>query len=91
MKTLLLIMKLFPLLLSAIQAVEEAIPLPGQGKKKLELVLDVLKSAYDAGDELLRGFTWEKVVQVAVPIISKIVAVLNELGVFKKSVPEPAQ
>jgi len=84
-------MKLFPLLLSAIQAVEEAIPLPGQGKKKLDLVLDVLKSAYDAGDELLRGFTWEKVVQVAVPIITKIVAVLNELGLFKKSVPEPAQ
>ena len=91
MKTLLLIMKLFPLLLSAIQAVEEAIPLPGQGKKKLDLVLDVLKSAYDAGDELLRSFAWEKVVQVAVPIITKIVAALNELGVFKKSVPEPAQ
>lgn len=91
MKNLLLIMKLFPLLLSAVKAVEEAIPLPGQGKRKLDLVLDVLKSAYDAGDDLLREFTWEKVVQVAIPIISKIVAALNDLGVFKKSVPQPAQ
>jgi hypothetical protein len=91
MKTLLLVMKLFPLLLAAVRAVEEAIPLPGQGKKKLDLVLDILKSAYDAGDDLLRDFAWEKVVQLAVPLIGKIVGVLNELGLFKKSVAEPAQ
>jgi hypothetical protein len=30
---------LFPLLLNAVRAVEEAIPLPGEGKKKLDLVL----------------------------------------------------
>lgn len=91
MKTLQLIFKLFPLLLSAIKAVEEAIPLPGQGKKKLELVLDVLKSAYDAGDELLRSFSWDRVVQIAVPLITKIVGLLNELGVFQKSAPEATQ
>lgn len=91
MKTLLLIFRLFPLLVSAVKAVEEAIPLPGQSKRKLDLVLDTLKSAYDAGDELLREFPWQKVVQIAEPMIAKIVAALNELGVFKKSVPEPAQ
>ena len=91
MKTLLLIFRLFPLLVSAVKAVEEAIPLPGQGKKKLDLVLDVLKSAYDTGDELLREFPWQRVVQIAEPMITQIVAALNELGIFKKSVPEPAQ
>ena len=91
MKTLQLIFRLFPLLLSAIKAVEEAIPLPGQGKKKLELVLDVLKSAYDAGDELLRSFSWDRVVEIAVPLITKIVVLLNALGVFQKSTPEAAQ
>ena len=91
MKTLQLIFRLFPLLLSAIKAVEEAIPLPGQGKKKLELVLDVLKSAYDAGDELLRSFSWDRVVEIAVPLITKIVGLLNALGVFQKSTPEAAQ
>jgi len=91
MKNLLLIMKLFPLLLSAVKAIEEAIPLPGQGKKKLDLVLDILKSAYDTGDDLLREFPWQKVAQIAEPMITKIVAALNELGIFKKSVPEVAQ
>lgn len=91
MKTLQLIFGLFPLLLSAIKEVEEAIPLPGQGKKKLELVLDVLKSAYDAGDELLRSFSWDRVVEIAVPLITKIVGLLNALGVFQKSTPEAAQ
>ena len=84
-------MKLFPLLLSAVLAVEEAIPIAGQGKKKLDLVLDVLKSAYDTGDELLCEFPWQKVVQIAEPMIAKIVAALNELGIFKKSAPETAQ
>ena len=90
MKTLLLIFKLFPLLLGAVRAVEEAIPTPGQGKKKLDLVLDTLKSAYDTGDELLREFPWQKIVQIAEPMIAKIVALLNELGIFKKALPEPA-
>lgn len=91
MKTLQLIFRLFPLLLSAVKAVEEAIPLPGQGNKKLELVLDVLKTAYDAGDELLRSFSWNRVAEIAVPLINKIVALLNALGVFQKSAPEAAQ
>jgi len=91
MKTLLLIMNLFPLLLSAVKAVEEAVPLPGQGKKKLDLVLDIVKSAYDAGDDLLKSFAWDRVVQVAIPMIAKIVGALNDLGVFKKSAPQLAQ
>jgi len=90
MKTLLLVMHLFPLLLSAIKAVEEAIPLPGQGQKKLDLVLAILKSAYDAGDDLLRSFSWERVVHLAIPLIARIVGSLNELGVFQKSAPETA-
>ena len=44
MNTLLTVLKLLPVVLSVVKAVEEAIPLPGQGKKKLDLVLDVLKS-----------------------------------------------
>jgi len=32
MKTLLTVLKLFPLMLSIVRAVEDAIPLPGQGR-----------------------------------------------------------
>ena len=86
MNTLLIILRIFPLVLAAVQAVEQAIPLPGQGKKKLDLVLDVLKSAYDAGTDLSASFSWEKLLTVVVPMIAKIVDLHNVLGLFQKSV-----
>lgn len=85
MNTLLIILKIFPLVLAAVQAVEQAIPLPGQGNKKLELVLDVLKSAYEASADLTKQFTWDKLVAVVVPMIAKIVDLHNALGLFQKS------
>jgi hypothetical protein len=91
MSTLLLILQIFPLVLSAVKAVEEAIPLPGQGKQKLDLVLDVIKSAYDASTELTSAFSWQKLVSLVVPMIDKIVALNNALGLFKKSTPEPSK
>ena len=85
MNTLLIILKIFPLVLAAVQAVEQAIPLPGQGNKKLELVLDVLKSAYDGSADLTKQFSWDKLVAVVVPMIAKIVDLNNALGLFQKS------
>jgi hypothetical protein len=85
MNTLLNILKLFPLVLSAVRAVEEAIPLPGQGKKKLDLILDVLKSAYDGSTDLAKQFSWDKLVAIVVPMIAKIVDLHNALGLFQKS------
>ena len=85
MKTLTIVLKLFPVILAAVKAVEEAIPLPGQGRRKLALVVEVLKQAYDASDELSRGFTFEKLLAVVVPMIAKIVDLNNELGLFRKS------
>lgn len=85
MNTLLIILRIFPLVLAAVKAVEEAIPLPGQGRQKLDLVLDVIKSAYDASTELMKQFSWEKLVAVVVPMIEKIVALHNALGLFQKS------
>ena len=85
MRTLLAILKLFPLVLAAVRAVEEAIPLPGQGKKKLDLVLDILKAAYEGGSDLAEEFTWEKLVTLVVPMVTRIVGLHNELGLFQKS------
>ena len=85
MNNLLVALKILPLLLPAVKAVEEAIPLPGEGRKKLDLVLDVLKSAYDTGTDLSTGFTWEKLVAMVVPMINQIVALHNALGLFQKS------
>ena len=85
MKKIAAILQLFPVLLNATKAVEEAIPLPGRGTQKLDLVLDVLKQAYDASALLSESFSWEALVAVVVPMIAKIVAVHNELGLFATS------
>jgi hypothetical protein len=85
MNTLLIILKIFPLVLAAVKAVEEAIPLPGQGKKKLDLVLAVIKSAYDTGTDLSASFSWPKLVSLVVPMITQIVDLHNALGLFQKS------
>ena len=85
MKQLLIILQIFPLVLSAIQAVEAAIPIPNQGKQKLDLVLDVVKSGFDASADLAKSFSWDGLVAVVVPMIAKIVALHNVLGLFKTS------
>ena len=87
MKKIILILKLFPVLLTAVQSVEEAIPLPSQGKRKLDLVLDVLKEAFDASTELSQSFSWVNLVAAVVPMIAKIVDLHNELGLFTKGTP----
>ena len=87
MKKLTVILKLFPVILTAVQAVEEALPIPGQGRKKLDLVLDVLKQAFDASSDLSQSFSWENLVAVVVPMIAKIVDLHNELGLFAKATP----
>ncbi len=84
MNTLITVLKLLPAVLAAVKAVEEAIPLPGQGKSKLDLVLDVIKSGYDAGTDLSASFTWEKLVSLVVPMIAKVVDLHNALGLFQK-------
>ena len=91
MNSVLIILRVFPLILAAVKAVEDAIPLPGQGRKKLDLVLDVLKQAFDASEELSRAFTFEKLLAVVVPMIAKIVELNNALGLFQKSTPSPSK
>ena len=78
------IMKLFPLVLSAVKAVEESIPLPGQGQKKLDLVLNVVQQAYNGSTELSQSFSLDKLVAVVVPMIGQIVDLHNQLGLFAK-------
>ena len=86
MNTFLIILKLAPLILSIVRSVEDAIPLPGQGKAKLDLVLDILKTAYEGSRSLAADFSWDKLVAIVVPMVGKIVDLHNALGLFQKSV-----
>ena len=85
MNKFLTILKLFPLVLSAVKAVEESVPLPSQGKAKLDLVLNVVQQAYEGSTELSQSFSWDKLVAVVVPMIGNIVNTHNELGLFATS------
>lgn len=76
MKTLLIILQIFPLLLEVLRSVEKAIPEPGMGKEKLQLVEQTMTIAYDGVSEI-----WPTVQA----IITKIVDVFNSTGVFKKA------
>jgi hypothetical protein len=90
MNVLFIILQLFPLVMAAVQAVEAAIPMPGQGKQKLDLVLDVVKSGFDASADLSKSFSWDKLVTLIVPMIAKFVALNNALGLFKTAQPAKA-
>jgi hypothetical protein len=84
MNKFVMILRLFPLVLTAVRAVEESIPLPGQGRKKLDLVLNVVQQAYDDSADLSQSFSFDKLIAVVVPMIGKIVDLHNELGLFAK-------
>ena len=86
-KTALLMLQLLPLILDAVQAVEKAIPISGQGQRKLELVINVLRAGVEASSGLAYGVSWDKLVQLIVPMITEIVALKNSLGLFSTSDP----
>lgn len=78
MQTLLMILSLIPNIIKAIAAIEEFIPISGQGKTKLDLILGVITDAYeDAG----------KIIPLVTKVIARIVAAANALGIFSKGGP----
>ena len=89
MKTLLIILKLFPAVIAAVQAVEEAFPVSGQGKKKLDLILDVIRTVYDGGTGLRKEFSWNKLVGIIIPIVNKVVSLFNAFGLFSHGEDKP--
>lgn len=85
MQTLLAWLKLFPALLASVKALEEAIPLPAAGKGKLDLLLIIVKTAYDAEEAIRKEFPWERLASIVISAAKAIVEALNALGVFHRS------
>ena len=83
MKKVLAVLQLFPVILEAVKAVEVAVPLSGSGQNKLDLVLGMVQTAYEASNELQKDFEWGDLLAVIVTMITKIVTLLNIAGVFK--------
>ena len=74
MQTALLMLQLIPTIISIIKAVEEAIPVSGAGKDKLDAVLQMIQDACPkVGD----------VIPQIVKIINTLVGLFNRTGVFQ--------
>lgn len=86
MQTLFAFLKLFPTLLSAVQAIEEAIPLPAVGKQKLDILLSVIKAAYDAEQSIQKEVAWDKLAAIISSASKTIVDAFNTLGLFHRGV-----
>lgn len=78
-------LSLIPMALSTAQALEAAVPIPGQGKAKLDLLLAIAGEAFDDEEALRTSWGDKAKFQAALgSVISKVVAFLNSAGIFKK-------
>lgn len=75
MNAVIMVLQLIPALITALKAIEEAIPGQGQGETKLAALRGILE-AVDGGVAKL----WPQLQ----PVIGIIVATFNKTGVFKK-------
>ncbi len=73
MKIFLQIVQMLPGIIEAVKAAESFIPLPGQGKAKLDFVLGLIEDAY--GDI-------KPLVEVIVKVIARLVTLAKATGVF---------
>jgi hypothetical protein len=78
MKVFLLIVQLVPALISLIKAIEEALPAAGLGAEKLAAIRKILEAAFEGASEV-----WPVVEKV----ISVIVSLFNNTGVFSTKTP----
>jgi hypothetical protein len=76
MQNLVIILQLIPALITALKAIEEAIPGSGQGEQKLAAVRGILE-AVDASVAKL----WPQISSV----VSVLVTLFNNTGLFKKA------
>ena len=85
MATLLLILRLLPTIMSVVQAIEVALPIPGAGKAKLDLVMSTVSDVYDTEQTIQKELPKDKLFQLVQSLVQRSVSTFNALGAFKKS------
>lgn len=73
--------ELFPAIINTIITLEQVIPLPGQGKAKLELILAMIQQLSSE----IKDINFEELKGTITNIVSTIVSALKLLEVFKGS------
>lgn len=85
MSSLILILKLLPVILGAVQAVEMAIPVQSAGKAKLDLVLGAVSDVYASSQQIGQELPASQMTALITQTIARVVATFNALGMFKKT------
>ena len=80
--TVKIILSLLPLLIQAVQAIEQAFPDGGQGKAKLDAVRNILQSAYSVASDVTGKF--EDIWPALSGTVSAVVNLANQSGLFKR-------
>ena len=76
MEKLMTILKLLPAIITAIKAIEDALPQTGQGAAKLEALRQILVTADESVEAL-----WPKIQS----IVGVLVNLFNTVGAFRKA------
>jgi hypothetical protein len=90
MENILLILKLFPLLIEAIQAIEASAPVPAVGAAKLDLLTGAVREGYKSAHFSTNMISQDQLIAWLQAITASIVTFYNIVGIFKKSpTPQP--
>jgi len=73
--------KLLPLVVAAVKAIEEAAPVSGQGPLKAELLKSMVDAAYATGDDDLPPLS--SVIALVNRLTAGVVALCKQAGIFK--------
>lgn len=82
-QTMKIILSLLPLIIQAVQAIEQAMPQSGQGAAKLEAIRQMLQSAYSVSTDAMGPF--EQIWPALSSTVSAVVGLFNSAGAFKKA------
>ncbi len=85
MTILFTILKLLPVIISSVQAVEAAIPLPSTGKAKLDLVLGTVSDVYTTTQQVTPEVPVGLLLATVTQVVGRIVGTFNALGIFRKT------
>jgi predicted TIM-barrel enzyme len=83
MNTLLLILKLFPVVLAAVQSIEAAAPVAKTGPQKLDLLMGIASAALATNPD--PSLSQDKAASLIKTVVDRAVGFLNLVGIFKKS------
>ncbi len=71
--------------MTAVQAIETALPIPGAGKAKLDLVMNTVSDVYDSEQTIQKELPKDKLFQLVQSLVQRSVNTFNVLGAFKKT------